>query len=259
MSWYSFFKLSLVRPFVKVAYKARVEGEENIPATGGAIIACNHTSATETYVLPALIKRQVTYPAKAELFKPGKGIKGIPKSIIAWALKAVGQVPLDRFGGRAALDGLGPVLEVLRAGGVAGLFPEGTRSVDGRLYKGKTGVARLALAAGVPVVPCAILNAEETGKLLGMIPMADHPVVRFGKPLDFSAYHGCSDDRAAVRWVTDEIMNAIMELSGQTYVDVYGTSIKYGGMSMEEADARVRPRPGGGPAPAPCTPDAAAS
>ena len=114
MSWYSFFKLSLVRPFVKVAYKARVEGEENIPATGGAIIACNHTSATETYVLPALIKRQVTYPAKAELFKPGKGIKGIPKSIIAWALKAVGQVPLDRFGGRAALDGLGPVLEVLR-------------------------------------------------------------------------------------------------------------------------------------------------
>lgn len=259
MSWYSFFKYALVRPFVKVAYKARAVGEENIPATGGVIIAGNHTSATETYMIPALIKRQVTYPAKAELFKPGKGLKGIPKSIIAWAVKAVGQVPLDRFGGRAALDGLVPVLEVLRDGGVAGLFPEGTRSVDGRLYKGKTGVARLALAAGVPVVPCAVLNGEESGKLFGAIPMADHPVVRFGKPLDFRAYHGCGDDRAAVRWVTDEIMNAIMELSGQTYVDAYGTSIKYGGMTLEEADARVRPRPGGDPAPAPCRPDAAAS
>jgi len=252
VSWYSFFKYSLVRPFVKVAYHARAEGVENIPASGGAIIACNHTSATETYMMPALIKRQVTYPAKAELFKGGKGIKGIPATVVAWAVKAVGQVPLDRFGGRAALDGLGPVLEVLKAGGIAGLYPEGTRSVDGRLYKGKTGVARLALAAGVPVVPCATINAAVTGKLFGLIPMSDHPVVRFGPPLDFSRYHGCSDDRAVVRWVTDEIMNAIRELSGQVYVDAYGTSIKYGGMTLAEADARVAPRPGGGPAPEPC-------
>lgn len=257
MSWYSFLKYSLVRPFVKVAYHAKAEGEENIPATGGAIIACNHTSATETYMMPALIKRQVTYPAKAELFKHRKGIKGIPSNVIAWALKAVGQVPLDRFGGKAALDGLGPVQKVLQDGGLAGLFPEGTRSVDGRLYKGKTGVARLTLAAGVPVVPCAMINAQVTGKLLGAIPMSDHPIVRFGAPLDFSRYHGCQDNRAIVRWVTDEIMNAIMELSGQVYVDAYGTSIKYGGLDLAEADARVRPRPGGGPAPEPCTPPAA--
>lgn len=252
MSWYSFLKYSLVRPFVKVAYHARVEGAEFIPTSGGAIIACNHTSATETYMMPALIKRQVTYPAKAELFKGGKGIKGIPATMVAWGVKAVGQVPLDRFGGRAALDGLGPVLDVLKGGGIAGLFPEGTRSVDGRLYKGKTGVARLALAAGVPVVPCAMINAQVTGTLFGLIPMSDHPVVRFGKPLDFDAYHGCQDDRATVRWVTDEIMNAILELSGQVYVDAYGTSIKYGGLSLADADAKVLPRPGGGPAPEPC-------
>ncbi len=252
MSWYSFFKYSLVRPFVKVAYKPTVEGEENIPATGGAILACNHTSATETYMMPALIRRQVTYPAKAELFRPGKGVKGVPQTIIAWAIKAVGQVPLDRSGGRASLDGLGPVLQVLKDGGLAGIFPEGTRSVDGRLYKGKTGVARLALAANVPVIPVAMIDAEVTSKLFGLIPMSDHPVVRFGKPLDFSRYAGCYDDRAVIRWVTDEIMNAIMELSGQSYVDAYGTSLKYGGMTMAEADARAKARPGGGPAPEPC-------
>ena len=253
MSWYSFFKYSLVRPFVKLAYKAKAVGTENIPSSGGAIIACNHTSATETYMMPALIKRPVTYPAKRELFIPGKGLKGIPQTVIAWAVKAVGQVPLDRTGGRAALDALGPVLQVLKDGGIAGIYPEGTRSVDGRLYKGKTGVARLALAANVPVVPCAITHNEITGKLFGAIPMADHPVVTFGRPLDFSRYAGCQDDRAVIRWVTDEIMNAIMELSGQTYVDAYGTSIKYGGMTVEEADARVAARPGLGLAvPEPC-------
>jgi len=254
LSWYSFLKNAVVRPFVTVAYGPRVVGAENIPATGGVVLACNHTSATETYLMPAMIRRQVTYPAKAELFRKGKGIKGLPQTVIAWALRAVGQVPLDRSGGRASLDGLGPVLEVLRAGGVVGIFPEGTRSVDGRLYRGKTGVARLALAANAPVVPVAFVNAEVTGKLFGLIPLSRHPEVRFGRPLDFGRHAGCQDDRAVVRWVTDEIMNAVRELSGQTYVDAYGTSVKYGGLSPEEADAKVKPRPGGGPAPEPCTP-----
>lgn len=254
MSWYSFLKYTVVRPFVKVAYHARVEGEENIPSTGGVILACNHTSATETYLLPALIKRQVTYPAKAELFRKGKGVKGIGQNIIAWALKAVGQVPLDRSGGRASLDGLGPIMKVLADGGVAGIFPEGTRSPDGRLYKGKTGVARLALASGTPVVPCGSINAAVTGKLFGAIPMSDHPVIRFGKPLDFSQYQCCQDDRRITRWVTDEVMAAIQELTGQTYVEGYGTSVKSGSLTAEEAAARIRPRPGGGEAPPPCTP-----
>ena len=248
MGWYEFFKVPF-RALVKHGYRGRTEGEENIPATGPVILAGNHVGAADTFVMPALIERRVTFPAKAELFS-GKG--GVVSKVVAWFLTAVGQVPLDRSGGRASADGLGPVLEVLKAGGIAGLYPEGTRSVDGRLYKGKTGVARLALAAGVPVVPCATINAAVTGKLFGLIPMSDHPVVRFGPPLDFSRYHGCSDDRAVVRWVTDEIMNAIRELSGQVYVDAYGTSIKYGGMTLAEADARVAPRPGGGPAPEPC-------
>lgn len=256
MSWYWFLKNGLVRPFVKVAYKPTLEGAENIPATGGVILACNHTSATETYMMPALIKRQVTYPAKAELFRKGKGLKGLPQTIVAWAMTTVGQVPLDRSGGRASLDGLGPVLKVVKDGGVAAIFPEGTRSIDGRLYKGKTGVARLALASGAPVIPVAMVNAQVTGKLFGLIPMSDHPVVRFGKPLEFSAHHGCHDDRATIRWVTDEIMYAIQQLSGQTYVDIYGTSVKYGGVSLDEANARVKERPGGDPEPPPCVPTA---
>lgn len=252
MSWYAFFKYALVRPFVTLAYRPTVVGEENIPASGPVILACNHTSATETYMMPAMIRRQVTYPAKAELFRGRKGIRGIPSRVVAWAVKAVGQVPLDRSGGRTSLEGLGPVLEVVRNGGVAGIFPEGTRSPDGRLYRGKTGVARLALASGAPVVPVAITGAEETGRLFGVVPLAHRPTIMFGRPLDFSRYAGCQDDRALVRWVTDEIMNAIRELSGQTYVDVYATSIKYGGLTMAEAESRVLERPGGGPAPEPC-------
>ena len=226
MSWYSFFKYTVVRPFVKLGYHARVEGEQNIPATGGAVIAGNHTSATETYVMPALIKRQVTYPAKAELFKPGKGLKGIPQTIIAWAIKAVGQVPLDRFGGKAALDGLGPVLEVLKAGGIAGLFPEGTRSPDGRLYKGKTGVARMAIEAGVPVVPVAMINTDKVQPTGTVIPKIQRVGIRFGAPLDFSRYAGLEEDRFVLRSATDEIMYALMELSGQEYVDMYAAQMK---------------------------------
>lgn len=248
MNLYTFLKTAVVKPFVRTVYKARIEGAEHIPASGGVILASNHVSATETYVMPALVTRQVTFPAKAELFR---GDRGPASKLIAGVLKRIGMVPLDRTGGRAALDGLGPVLQVLRDGGVAGIYPEGTRSVDGRLHKGKTGVARLALAAGVPVVPIAMLNSQVTGHFLG-IPLADHPVVRVGTPLDFSRYTGCQDDRTITRWVTDEIMNAIMELSGQSYVDAYGTSLKYGGMTQAEADARVRPRPGGDPAPEPC-------
>lgn len=243
--WYPLFKHALVRPVVRWGFRGRAEGAENIPVSGGVILASNHVSAIDTVVLPSLIRRPVVFPAKAELFA---GDRGPASRALAWFLRAVGQVPLDRSGGRASLDGLGPILGVLRDGGVAGIYPEGTRSPDGRLYKGKTGVARLALAARVPVVPVAAIDTELHRGPLG-VPYADRPVVRIGKPLDFSAYHGLQDDRRITRWVTDEVMDAIRELSGQTYVDAYGTSVKYGGMSQEEAESRVRPRPGGGPPP----------
>lgn len=240
--WYTFFKHALVRPFVKGGWRGRITGEENIPASGGVVLASNHISAVDTLVLPALMRRHLTFPAKAELFQGGRG----PMSeVVAWAVKAVDQVPLDRSGGRASMDGLGPILEVLRQGGAAGIYPEGTRSPDGRLYKGKTGVARLVLAAGVPVCPVAMVDSQITGKRLG-IPWADHPEVRVGRPLDYSRFADRSGDRAVIRWVTDDIMAHIQELSGQTYVDAYGTSVKYGGMSDEEAARRVLPRPGYG-------------
>ena len=245
--WYAVFK----RPFrwlSKWGYRGRTEGEENVPREGGVILAANHVSAIDTYVMPALMRRQVTFPAKAELFA---GDRGLSSKVVAWFLKAVGQVPLDRSGGRASMDGLGPIVAAVKEGSVAGIFPEGTRSPDGRLYKGKTGVARLALATGAPVVPVGVVDTKVTGTKLGFIPWADHPVIRFGTPLDFSAYAGREEDRKLVRWVTDEIMAAIQELTGQTYVDAYATSIKYGGMSDEEVARRTLPRPGGGPAPEP--------
>lgn len=252
MSWYGFFKVPF-RALVRFGYGARAVGESNIPTSGAVILAGNHIGTADAFVVPALIGRSVTFPAKAEMFT-GKG--GLFNRLIAWFLKAVGQVPLDRSGGRASADGLGPILQVLGDGCVAGIFPEGTRSPDGRLYKGKTGVARLALASGAPVIPVGSRNSQFTGKRLG-IPWADHPVITYGKPLDFSAFAWGVNDRAVLRWVTDEIMAAIQQLTGQVYVDAYATSIKYGGMTEEEAQRRVKSRPGGGPAPLPPAPDAA--
>jgi len=245
--WYQFFKFALIRPLVTLGYRSRVEGLDNVPRHGGAILASNHISAADTLVMPALMRRRVTFPAKAELFK---GDRGFVSKVIAWFLKAIGQVPLDRSGGRASNEGLGPVLNALEEGHLVGIYPEGTRSPDGRLYKGKTGVARMALAAGVPVIPVAMVDSELDRKVLG-IPWADHPVVRVGEPLDFSRYKGREDERAVTRGVTDEIMTAIQQLGGQTYVDAYGTSVKYGSMTAEEAARRVKERPGDGkPAPA---------
>ncbi len=243
--WYDLFKNLLFRPVVRFGFRARIEGEENVPASGGGVVASNHIAAGDTFVMPAMMKRQLTFPAKAELFS-GRG--GLGSKVVAWFLKAVGQVPLDRSGGRVSLDGLGPVLKVLADGGLVGIYPEGTRSPDGRLYKGRTGVARLALAAGVPVIPVAVFRTEAVRTRLG-IPWISRPRVVFGKPLDFSAYAELHDDRATLRWITDEVMAAIQDLSGQTYVDAYGTSLKSGSLSTAEADARILPRPGYGTQP----------
>ncbi|WP_232548557.1 lysophospholipid acyltransferase family protein [Propioniciclava soli] len=245
--WYEVFKVPF-RALSKWGYGGRTVGESNVPSTGGVILASNHVSAIDTYVMPALMRRRVTFPAKAELFD---GDRGWQSKLVAWFLKAVGQVPLDRSGGRASMDGLGPVVQAVTDGQVAGIFPEGSRSPDGRLYKGKTGVARLAMLTGAPVVPVGVIDTQITGKKLGVVPWASRPVIRFGTPLDFSEYADRADDRALVRWITDEIMAAIQELTGQTYVNAYSTSVKYGGMAPDEVARRTLPRPGGGPAPEP--------
>jgi 1-acyl-sn-glycerol-3-phosphate acyltransferase len=203
-------------------FRPRIEGRENIPRTGPAILVSNHISAGDTFLLPAMIRRRLTFPAKLELFH-GRGLKG---RLLAWFLRNVGQVPLNRSGGRASASSMDEVIQVLRDGNLLGIYPEGTRSPDGRLYKGKTGVARLVLQAGVPVIPVAMINTEILPSAIPKIPTMRRPVVRIGRPLDFSAYAAAGNDREVLRWVTDRIMDEVMTLSGQEYVDAYGTSVK---------------------------------
>lgn len=242
---YNFFKYLIFVPLVRWGFRATVVGAENIPAAGGVILASNHLAAGDTYITPALIRRQVTFPAKAELFK---GNRGLGSKIVAWFMKAIKQVPLDRSGGRVSLAGLEPVLEALEQGRVVGIYPEGTRSPDGRLYKGHTGVARMLLAAGVPVIPVAVFDTQTVKGWFG-IPWVRRPRVVIGEPRDFTAYAALVDDREALRWVTDEVMAAIQELSGQSYVDAYATSVKRGALSSSDSESRVLERPGLGSTP----------
>lgn len=216
---YALFKYLLVRPICVVAFRPWVEGAENIPATGGVILAGNHLSAGDTYLLPAMIHRQMTFPAKAELFH----MKGWGR-VLGWFLKSVGQVPMDRSGGRASADGLRPIYEVLKDGGVVGIFPEGTRSRDGRLYRGRTGVARLALNSHVPVVPVGFADTQFQRGPFG-IPLMRRPGIRIGKPLYFSEQFG-STEGAVYREVTDAVMAAIQEITGQEYIPVYSNSAR---------------------------------
>ncbi len=217
---YTLFKYLLFRPVCMLAFRPWIEGEENIPEIGGVILAGNHLSAGDTFLLPAMITRRMTFPAKAELFHM-PGIKG---TILAWFLTGVGQVPMDRSGGRASADALRPVYEVLQGGGVVGIFPEGTRSHDGRLYRGRTGVARLALNAGAAVIPVGFSDTQFTRGPFG-IPLMRRPGIRIGKPLDFSEHFG-STEGSVYREVTDAVMVAIQELTGQEYVPVYSNSAR---------------------------------
>jgi 1-acyl-sn-glycerol-3-phosphate acyltransferase len=219
---YWVFKWVAFAPLCRLLFRPSVSGAENIPESGGAILVSNHISAGDTFLLPAMIKRRVTFPAKVELFQ-GRGFRG---RILTWFLKGVGQLPMDRSGGRASATGMDGVVGVLRKGDLLGIYPEGTRSPDGRLYKGKTGVARLVLQARVPVVPVGMIETELVPSRFFKIPTMRRPKIRIGKLMDFSPYAETGNDRDVLRWITDEIMNAIGELSGQDYVDVYGTSAK---------------------------------
>jgi 1-acyl-sn-glycerol-3-phosphate acyltransferase len=239
---YWVFKWLLVAPGLRLVMRPWVEGADNIPATGPAILVSNHLSAGDTFLLPALIRRRLTFPAKAELFQGTK----VTDRFVTWFLTSVGMLPMDRSGGRASAESMGGVLEVLRNGELLGIYPEGTRSVDGRLYKGKTGVARLVLSAGVPVVPVAMINTQFVPSQVARIPLMHRPGIRFGKPMDFTRYAASGNDRDVLRWVTDEIMNAVMELSGQEYVDAYGTSVKSARKEGRELKAPVLSRPGEG-------------
>ncbi|MGC4770730.1 lysophospholipid acyltransferase family protein [Micromonospora sp. DT44] len=219
---YWLLKHVILGPLLKLIFRPRVEGLRHVPATGPVILASNHLSFFDSIFIPLIVSRRVTFVAKAEYFT-GKGIKG-------WLTKmffvGTGTIPVDRSGGQAARAALDTQLRVLRAQGVAGIYPEGTRSPDGRLYRGKTGVARLALESGAVVVPVAMLNADELQPPGRLIPRIGQVRVRFGAPLDFSRYAGLAGDRFVERAVTDEIMYEVMELSGGEYVDIYAQKLK---------------------------------
>ncbi|WP_446216116.1 lysophospholipid acyltransferase family protein [Micromonospora sp. IBHARD004] len=219
---YWLMKYIILGPLLRLIFRPQVEGLENVPETGPVILASNHLSFSDSIFTPLIVKRKVTFIAKAEYFL-GKGIKG-------WLTKMFfvgsGAIPVDRSGGRAARAALDTQLTVLRSGGIAGIYPEGTRSPDGRLYRGKTGVARLALESGAPVVPMAMLNADEIQPPGQLVPNVKRVRIRFGAPLDFSRYAGMAGDRFVERAVTDEIMYELMELSGREYVDMYAQKAK---------------------------------
>lgn len=233
--FYRLLKYVILGPLLRLLFRPRIEGLEHIPESGAAIVAGNHLSFADHFLMPAIIKRRITFLAKAEYFT-GPGLKG---RLTAAFFRSAGQIPVDRSGkeaGRAAIrEGLG----VLRRGELLGIYPEGTRSHDGRLYKGKVGVAAMALKAQAPVVPCAMIGTFEAQPPGQKIPKMHRVTIRFGRPLDFSRYIGMDDEKAILRAVTDEIMYAILELSGQEYVDKYAALVK---AEAEEEKARKFPR-----------------
>src|SRR5216684_5868209 len=197
-------------------FRSRSWGVKNVPRRGPVILASNHLSFSDHFFGPLPVRRKVTFLAKSEYFT-GRGLKGLVSRAF---FSGVGQIPVDRSGGQASERALRTGLRVLAQGKLLGIYPEGTRTPDGRLFRGKTGVARLALESGAPVIPCAMVGTFEfqpPGKVRPRLRI--RPGVRFGKPLDFSRYAGLESDHFVLRAVTDEIMYALMELSGQEYVD----------------------------------------
>ena len=228
-------KFVLLGPLLRLWCRPTIEGAENVPERGGAILASNHLAVADSFFLPLLVRRRIVFLAKREYFTQ--------RGFIGWLKKeffyGMGQVPVDRGSGSAARAALDTANRLLREERLVGIYPEGTRSHDGRLYKGKVGVAVMALKAQVPVIPCAMIGtfeAQPPGKVIPNI----HPVViRFGKPLDFSRYAGMENEKAILRAITDEIMYAILTLSEQEYVDQYAAVAK----AEEAAAAKERKFP----------------
>lgn len=219
---YWLLKRVLVGPVLRTVFRPTVEGLEHVPDSGPAILAVNHLSYSDWLFLPLVLDRRVTFVAKSEYFTT-PGVRGrMQKSFFS----GTGQVPIDRTSGSAAAGALATGKRILADGDLFGIFPEGTRSPDGRLYKGKTGVARLALESGAPVIPVALMDTDTVAPPGEKFGRYAQPHVRFGVPLDFSRFEGMSADRFVLRSITDEIMYELMLLSGQEYVDEYAASRK---------------------------------
>ena len=207
---------------MRIAYQPRVEGLEHVPAKGPAILAGNHVSFSDHFFVPLVVPRKVIYLAKADYFN-GEGFRG---RLTASFFNSVGQKPVDRSSGRAGLAAIQTAVDILADGHLLGIYPEGTRSPDGRLYRGRVGVARLWLESKAPLLPCAMIGTYEILPPGGKIPKIAPVAVRFGPPMDLSRYDGLKRNSLLYRQVTDDIMKAIQELSGQEYVNLYASDVK---------------------------------
>ncbi|KQQ01485.1 MULTISPECIES: lysophospholipid acyltransferase family protein [unclassified Rathayibacter] len=220
--FYWFMKHIVAGPLLKTIFRPWVVGADRVPATGGVILASNHLSFIDSVFLPLVIERNMVFLAKSDYFT-GKGLKG-------WATKmfftATGMLPIDRSGGKASEASLNTGLRVLAGGEALGIYPEGTRSPDGRMYRGRTGVARMVLEARVPVIPVAMIDTARIMPIGSRLPKLGRIGIVFGEPLDFSRFEGMEGDRFILRSITDEIMYELLALSGQEYLDVYATSVK---------------------------------
>ncbi len=210
---------AFLTPFLMLLFRPKVKGLRHVPGSGPVIIASNHLSFSDSIFMPLVVPRKVTFLAKSEYFT-SPGPKGLLKKLTFIAL---GQVPVDRSGGRRSEAALITGLKVLAEGKCLGIYPEGTRSPDGRLYKGRTGIARLAIESGAPIIPVAMFNTEKIQPTGTVIPKVMRVEMSFGEPMYFE---GDSTDLLHLRDVTDKIMNTIQELSGQEYVDTYATKAK---------------------------------
>jgi len=200
-----------LRPLFLLLFRPRVVGAERIPARGGALLASNHLSMCDSLFLPVLTRRRVTFLAKSEYFT-GRGIKGRAKAAF---VRGTGLLPIERGNSDAAAAALAAGVRVLRTGRLLGVYPEGSRSPDGRLYRGKTGVVRMALLAQVPVVPVAMVGTDKVLPIGETVPRRTRVEIRIGEPLDFSVHAGRADDPTVLRALTDDVMLAIGRLSGQ--------------------------------------------
>lgn len=220
--FYWFMKHIVAGPLLRGVFRPWVSGAENIPAHGAVILASNHLSFIDSVFLPLVIERNMVFLAKSEYFT-GKGLKG-------WLTKmffiGTGMLPIDRSGGKASEASLNTGLRVLSEGNVLGIYPEGTRSPDGKMYRGRTGVARMILEAGVPVVPVAMIDTEKVMPIGSKWPKLRRLGIIFGEPMDFTRFEGMEGDRFILRAVTDEIMYELAGLSQQEYVDIYASSVK---------------------------------
>jgi 1-acyl-sn-glycerol-3-phosphate acyltransferase len=206
---------AVLTPVFRFGWRIHVEGARNLPASGGAVICPNHVSVIDSFLLPSVLPRRITFVGKAEYLDNWKTKHLFP---------ALGMIPIDRSGGDSSRKALDAAAGVLEGGELFGIYPEGTRSRDGRLHRGHTGPARLALRTGAPLVPVGLLGTREIQPPGQNVPNPFRPcVIRIGRPIDVGRYRDRCDDHLILRELTDELMFEIRELSGQEYVDEYAT------------------------------------